>query len=141
MDLYEELFFSLKKVHEQTIAIMQSKEDSVLPKGQMFLLFKINRSEKMKTTDISQFFGITPGAATSIADKLEQLEFIQRHRAEKDRRVVYITLTEKGKEFVNKKKEEFKNRFTELLGDFPKGEIQETIQSLNKIAMALQKKQ
>lgn len=140
MDIYEELFFSLKKVHEQTIALMHLKDDEeLLTRGQMFLLFRINQTEKLKTTDISQFFGITPGAATAIADKLEQLEFIQRHRAENDRRVVYIKLTEKGTELVAKKKEEFKNRFTDLLGDFPKEEVHQTVQALNKIAQALQK--
>jgi DNA-binding MarR family transcriptional regulator len=139
MDLFEELFFSLKNVHEQTIALMHSKDDGILTKGQVFLLFKIDRSENMKTTDISQFFGITAGAATSIADKLEQLGFIERQRAENDRRVVYIRLTDKGSEFVNKRKVEFKNRFTEKLGTFSEEEIRNTVQSLNKIAEALQK--
>ena len=52
----------------------------------------------MKATEIAGFFSVTPGAvtSTSMCDKLEKLDLIQRVRESEDRRVVKMNLTENG---------------------------------------------
>ncbi|WP_423786387.1 MarR family winged helix-turn-helix transcriptional regulator [Heyndrickxia oleronia] len=55
----------------------------------------------MKATEIAGFFSVTPGAVTSMCDKLEKLDLIQRVRESEDRRVVKMNLTENGEKKVH----------------------------------------
>ena len=57
----------------------------------------------MKATEIAGFFSVTPGAvtSTSMCDKLEKLDLIQRAREREDRRVVKMNLTENGEKKVH----------------------------------------
>jgi DNA-binding MarR family transcriptional regulator len=50
-----------------------------------------------KMSDIAAKLGITVGSLTSSMNSLVKKEYVQRHRTEQDRRVVLISLTEKGK--------------------------------------------
>lgn len=54
----------------------------------------------MKATEIADFFSVTPGAVTSMCDKLEKLHFVQRVRESEDRRVVNMKLTTEGEQKV-----------------------------------------
>lgn len=136
MSPFEQLIIALRQVHESFIDVIQMREDSGLSHGHMFLLFMIYRQQSIKTTDISKYFGITPGAATAIADKLENWELIVRERDKEDRRVVVITLSEKGLAFVKNKREKNVAMLEEILKDFSNEEVLSVIQSLNKISAA-----
>ncbi len=67
-----------------------------LSQNQLILLLQLKINDGMKATEIAEFFSITPGAVTSMCDKLEKLELIQRIRENNDRRVVKMTLTSNG---------------------------------------------
>lgn len=50
----------------------------------------------MKPSDLIQHLSTTPAAITTILDRMERNELITRERDERDRRVVWIHVTEKG---------------------------------------------
>ncbi|RXT13715.1 MarR family winged helix-turn-helix transcriptional regulator [Ammoniphilus sp. CFH 90114] len=137
MNQFEQLLIALKQVHESFVDIIQSNDDSGLTHANMFLLFMIHGQGSIKTTDISKYFDITPGAATAIADKLESLGLIARERDKKDRRVVVISLTDQGKEFLQRKRNKNVKLFEEILKDFTYEEITSVISSLQKITQAI----
>ncbi|MEW9669569.1 MarR family winged helix-turn-helix transcriptional regulator [Ammoniphilus sp. 3BR4] len=137
MNQFEQLLIALKQVHESFIDIIQTSDDSGISHANIFLLFMIYRKGSIKTTDISKHFDITPGAATAIADKLESLGFIERERDKKDRRVVVISLSEKGLEFLNQRRNNNVKLFEKILKDFSEDEIFSVIASLNKISDAI----
>ncbi|WP_078551232.1 MarR family winged helix-turn-helix transcriptional regulator [Bacillus alkalicellulosilyticus] len=141
MNKYEELIVSLKEVHEQMIGIMAPSEEEGITYGQMFLLFYIHSQEKIKTTDISNHFGITPGAATAIADKLETSGLIERIRDIKDRRIVLISLSEKGRLYVERKKKENINKVAEVLKELSDEEIVSASKAIQKISKTMAKQQ
>ena len=64
----------------------------------------------VKMGDLARQLGVTMGAATNLADKLVESGSVSRQRDEKDRRVVRLTLTAKGKRQV----EEVDRTFVEL---------------------------
>ncbi|WP_227397079.1 MarR family winged helix-turn-helix transcriptional regulator [Jeotgalibacillus aurantiacus] len=134
MNLFEELLTSLQKTSEMSIAIMKPRDNGAVNHGLMVFLFMLYHQGEIKTSEISDHFGVTSGAATGIADKLEQLGLIERVRSKKDRRIVIATLTDQGKQLVENKKKEHVELYQEILNDFSEQEIRETIQSLNKIA-------
>ncbi|SKB95033.1 DNA-binding transcriptional regulator, MarR family [Lysinibacillus sp. AC-3] len=71
-------------------------EGDSLSQNQLILLLQLKINDGMKATEIAEFFSVTPGAVTSMCDKLEKLEFVERIREQEDRRVVKMVLTNSG---------------------------------------------
>jgi len=71
-------------------------EGESLSQNQLILLLQLKINGGMKATEIADFFSVTPGAITSMCDKLEKLNLVQRVRESDDRRVVKMTLTDIG---------------------------------------------
>ncbi|BBH22855.1 MarR family transcriptional regulator [Paenibacillus baekrokdamisoli] len=67
---------------------------------QFKVLFKLQAEGAQKVSELAEAMGMTPGAITGIADKLIAEGYIKRSRAEDDRRVVYIELTDKGERML-----------------------------------------
>jgi len=59
-------------------------------------LIGINKNPKMMK-DIAKLMSMTKGGMTFLIDKLEEKKLVERNPDSKDRRVVYIKLTEHGK--------------------------------------------
>ncbi|MEK3713960.1 MarR family winged helix-turn-helix transcriptional regulator [Paenibacillus sp. FSL R7-0333] len=72
----------------------------VLSQNQIMLMFLLQLTGSLNITDISERLVITPGAASFMCDKLEDLGFIERVRTKEDRRVVNIVLTGSGKQHI-----------------------------------------
>lgn len=64
------------------------------------LMFLLQLTGSLNITDISERLVITPGAASFMCDKLEDLGYIERIRTKEDRRVVNIVLTGSGKQHI-----------------------------------------
>ncbi|WP_374964452.1 MarR family transcriptional regulator [Lysinibacillus sp. RS5] len=71
-------------------------EGESLSQNQLILLLQLKINDGMKATEIADFFSVTPGAVTSMCDKLEKLDLVQRIRESEDRRVVKMVLTNNG---------------------------------------------
>ena len=79
---------------------------------------------------------VTSGTITYVINKLEKKELVVRRKCEKDKRVFYVSLTEKGREFISdifpKHKEFLDNLFIELNED-TKRELVDNLIQLRKI--------
>lgn len=75
-------------------------EGESLSQSQLILLLQLKFNGGMKATEIADFFNVTPGAVTSMCDKLEKLNLLHRIRDSEDRRVVKMVLTEDGERKV-----------------------------------------
>ncbi|MBP2112082.1 MarR family transcriptional regulator [Paenibacillus silagei] len=71
-----------------------------LSQNQIMLMFLLQLTGSLNITDISERLVITPGAASFMCDKLEDLGYIERIRTKEDRRVVNIVLTGSGKQHI-----------------------------------------
>ncbi|QOR66917.1 MarR family transcriptional regulator [Cytobacillus suaedae] len=134
MNIFENLLTSLKRASEVSVSIMKPRDEGEINHGLVILLFMIHNKKEIKTSEISEHFGVTSGAATGIADKLEGLGLIERKRSTSDRRVVSLVLSEKGEKLVQDKKKEHVELYQYILNDFSEKELLETIHMLNKIS-------
>lgn len=79
---------------------------------------------------------VTSGTITYVINKLEKKELVVRRKCEKDKRIFYVSLTEKGREFISdifpKHKEFLDNLFSELNED-TKRELVDNLIQLRKI--------
>lgn len=113
---------NIKVIMREMLAIQQKSrrfadmlcEGESLAQTPLILLIQMKINNGMKAFEIAEFLGVTPGAVTSICDKLEKLQLIQRVRENEDRRVVKMMLTEDGEAKVH-----------ELFLKFPQEELAE----------------
>ncbi len=75
-------------------------------------------SKNMTATDLARDFVMPKSQMTHLVDKLVTLQIVKRIPAEEDRRVVYLSLTDAGKnllrELKNKVRENVKNELSVL---------------------------
>jgi len=80
----------------------------------------------------SRTITIVPGI-TGLIDRLEQAGFVNRLRCEKDRRVIYVALTDQGMTTLATLDEPLDDLHRKLLGHLSQTELKELIQLLEKV--------
>ncbi|MFJ7664666.1 MarR family winged helix-turn-helix transcriptional regulator [Lysinibacillus sp. NPDC097162] len=103
-------------------------EGETLSQNQLILLLQLKINGGMKATEIADFFSVTPGAVTSMCDKLEKLNLLQRVRENEDRRVVNMILTNDGETKVH-----------EIFLKFPQEKLAEIAKVLIEVNKLMQK--
>lgn len=105
MDKKEKIILIDMLLHEliqnNSYQIKELLNDSITP-TQFFLLKLIALQDTCKAADIAHILDISPSAATTILDRLYKSGWIEKKRSEKDRRIVWLTLTDNGKEILSK---------------------------------------
>lgn len=114
---------TMANVQQKSQAFMEriTSQES-LTNNQIMLLFQLRLTGSLNITDISERFIITPGAASSMCDKLEDAGLIERVRTKEDRRVVHIRLTGEGD-----------RRILRLFDGFAAAELESIAGTLQKI--------
>lgn len=69
-----------------------------LTEGQLYVLELLLAHQPMKPTDLLQYLSTTPAAITTLLDRMERGGLIARARDDADRRIVWVTVTEKGEQ-------------------------------------------
>lgn len=114
--------------HKSKMFVNLLSEGESLSQNQLILLIQLKINNGMKPTEIAEFFSVTPGAVTSMCDKLEKLNLVSRMREEDDRRVVKMTLTDSGKIKVR-----------EIFLKFPQEKLTEIAEVLNNVNQLMNK--
>ena len=90
--------------------------------------------------DISNKLHLTSGATTSLLNQLEEESLIQRVRDEKDRRVVWVSLTDESKKLVSMITEKRNGFLKDMLAALTVEEQEEYFRLLNKMDALLSDK-
>lgn len=76
---------------------MDTELAPTLTEGQLFVLELLEQEERMKPSDFIQHLTTTPAAITTLLDRMEKGGLVERIRDEHDRRIVWVSRTEKGR--------------------------------------------
>lgn len=76
-------------------------------------------------------------AMTGLLDRLEKLELLKRERCTQDRRVVYIELTEKAKQLLDRMDAPVHELHKQLIGHLTQTELKELSRLLEKARVSL----
>lgn len=137
---YIDVSFSVTKKAESLIT---EQIGSDLTHDQHYILRYINRVKSCTSTELAEVFEVKKSAITAIITRLWEKGFIQRTRDENDRRVVYLTLTDKGYDFFQKTEEKIQHLVEQFINQFDQKEIEqfiETYEKLNKVIVGLKMK-
>jgi DNA-binding MarR family transcriptional regulator len=80
----------------------------------------------------SRTITVVPGI-TGLIDRLEQAGFVNRLRCDKDRRVIYVALTDQGMTILAALDQPLNDLHHKLLGHFSQAELKELIRLLEKL--------
>lgn len=89
---------------------------------------------KVPMSRIAEKYMLTKAGLTSIIDRLEEKELVRRVRSESDRRVIYVELTEKGREKLIESRKIFLNVLSSFLSKLSEDEIKELERIFSKLA-------
>ena len=108
--------------------------DHEISKTQRGVLMYIAFEGPVPMNDVSEKFAMAKGSFTQVADGLEMLGFIKRKRSEKDRRIIYLETTEKGRETAVKIHQATEERIDFLLSKLSVEERDIFVKSLEHVA-------
>jgi DNA-binding MarR family transcriptional regulator len=131
--LTQSVGFTLTKARNMITAEMDAAlKDLDISSQQMGILLALTRGVAATPFELSKLLGIDTGLMTRTLDKLEAKGLLKRSRSVDDRRVVNLTLTEKGEEVAAQIPEIAPQVLNERLKKFTKAEFEELRRLLRK---------
>ncbi|MGG0643014.1 MarR family transcriptional regulator [Sporosarcina gallistercoris] len=107
---FEELFWNVTRDMSK---MWKQIFESHLPGSQSHLVFTLARKGPMKMSEIAQILGLTAGAVTGASDKLIDNGYVTRIRDKKDRRIVYLGITDEGRAMLHQLQTVGRTKMTE----------------------------
>lgn len=109
--------------------------------SQAIILEKLAAEGPQKATDLADALYITSGAVTGLSDKLIMGGYANRNRAEDDRRVVYLEITEKGNDILETVRKQRKELIDTLFNGLPEADLHHLIRIYREILSNIEKRQ
>lgn len=131
IDRYQIAF---QNIYRSISEMMEVHVHADITTDQFTTLQLIHKHEKLTSTEIANLVGVGKSAITAIVNRLVQKDLIQRNRYEKDRRIVYLSLTNQGVKIVNKTEQAIHQYITHKLAHFSIDEIEGFLLALEKLA-------
>jgi DNA-binding MarR family transcriptional regulator len=94
-----------------------------LTDAQYSLLFCLRDQSEMSVRDLAYAADLSPASVTEMLDGLADAGLVERHRSERDRRVVLTSLTDSGRVLVEERRARFEPRFRAALEPFSEDEL------------------
>jgi len=114
--------------------------DLKFSKSEIFTLLFLDRRKELTMTELVEYINSPMSTATGIADRLVRNGYISRQRSESDRRVVILTLTDKGSKLVGNMKELLLGYITMAVEELTEEETRFLTSIIFKILGNLQKR-
>ena len=129
-DVLVHLFREIWDLEEKAI-ITEGFED--ISNNDMHIIEAVGLGEGKNMSEIAKWLHITMGSLTTAMNSLVNKQYVIRERSEEDRRIVNISLTEKGKKaFLHH--QAFHNKMTEaVVRELPDDEMDMLLQLLRRI--------
>ena len=99
----------------------------------MEIMLLLERDGKLSVSEISEKLQIAKAQLTHYLDKVVQLKMVKRQEGTDDRRITYISLTNRGKNILQKQKVYIKNALMETLDSLTDAELVDISASLGKL--------
>lgn len=109
------------------------REVEHLGAGSMYVLNTLYQKGVCRASDIAHSLEVTSGAVTGLTDKLLFMGLIHRERSEEDRRVVLLSLSERGRETYMRLRNNLGERMKAAFSKIETSELEYINKVLSKI--------
>lgn len=136
-----EKLVSLMLSTSRLIREREKKEKKITPLSflKMEALRYIEQDKNISMKELADFFCITPPSATSLVEGLVREGRLQRVADKNDRRLIRLTVTEKGRKDLNKGWRKIKKRISKIFANLNEKEKEELIKILKKLEKVYKK--
>jgi DNA-binding MarR family transcriptional regulator len=100
---------------------------------QMYMLSLLDTGEASTVSELRKRLDLTSGAATIAINRLIEGQYIKRERDQGDRRVVRLSMTDKGMEIYQKLNDQFQVTYSQLFKDFSAEELEQFLVFFNRM--------
>lgn len=101
---------------------------------QVRALFQLERGEACTAGELAKRADLSPASMTAMLDQLEQSGIVERHRSEKDRRQVIVSLTDAGHEILAARRAHIEARTREVLSVYSDHELEAASKVMRSLA-------
>lgn len=130
-DILVNLFHEIWELEEKAIITEEFKD---LTNNDMHVIEAVGLGEGNNMSAIAKKLNITVGSLTTAMNSLVNKGYVERHRSEKDRRVVFVRLTQKGIEAF-RHHEDYHRQMTEaILNKLTEDEIPVLVKTLDGLS-------
>jgi DNA-binding MarR family transcriptional regulator len=81
------------------------------------LLFFVNANGKANVTTLAKYLDVSKSSVVEMIDKLVRNGFLERTKDVKDRRVTYVTITDRGRAVLETVREKYKETIDKVLSE------------------------
>jgi DNA-binding MarR family transcriptional regulator len=104
-----------------------------LTDAQYGLLFCLRDPSEMSVRDLAYAADLSPASVTEMLEGLAAAGLVERHRSERDRRVVFTALTDSGRSLFEERRARFEPRFRAALSEFDDQELVVAVRVLERL--------
>jgi MarR family transcriptional regulator, organic hydroperoxide resistance regulator len=119
--------------------MMFNSDASQLTVLQLQALIFINKEKTISISDIAKQFKVSLPTATVFSDKLVKMNIIKRKKTKTDRRIVNISLTEKGENLLKKAMKQRHQKVSKLLSYLSTKDKMQLLSILKNLSGKIQK--
>jgi DNA-binding MarR family transcriptional regulator len=129
----------MEKVNNNLIIKWNKTFNENLGISHILVLSHLRDNGKSRPSDIARSLGLTPPSLTHLSDKLIQKELAVRLADENDRRILYLTITDKGQHILKKAHQEGKKLQTQLFQQLTEEERHQLLSIYSKLSETITK--
>lgn len=137
MDTYETLNDALVNLFRDVMDIEQeaiiTQEYKDITNNDMHVIQAIGVGEPKNMSTIAKELSVTVGTLTIAMNSLVKKGYVNRERGQEDRRVVYISLSEKGQHAYRHHEEFHRQMIDEVLKELEPQETEALVRALSKL--------
>jgi DNA-binding MarR family transcriptional regulator len=111
----------------------ETHELGKLSHAQYHLLFGLAAEPELSASKLAVIADLAPATVTEMLDHLESSGLVQRARSERDKRVVLVSLTERGRGLVEERRTELESRWQSALSEFSDRELHTAAAVLDRL--------
>lgn len=119
-------------------SIERQFKDVNLTGQQGMLIGMLMHCEKIKVTELSEKLNLSNSTVSSMLDRLEKQNIIERIRSSEDRRVVYITVTDTFRKLSKERFKDISQIIEVKMNAVPEDELDKILESLLKLKKILE---
>lgn len=127
--IISDIFIAARTIHKK----FEDSHRKPYPLLYYIILRYINEKSYVSMKNIADFLSITPPSATSIINRLIKLNLLKRQNNPKDRRIIKIVVTSKGKKVLENEMKKVSRHLKEIFSQLNQKEQKQLVKILTKI--------
>ena len=135
MEIHEQVLIELRKIIRAIdLHSKQIQKVSGVTGPQLLVLQAINKSKEITTGNIAREVNLSQATVTSILDRLESKEYVQRIRSTTDKRKVFVSLSIKGEHLIESAPPLLQDKLVSNFKNISSQQQKQMLESLQQLA-------